>query len=75
MLRGLPMLDQVDQVCDGCLVRKQKCALFLAQARQWATSVLDLVHEDLCGPITPDTPSGNKCFLLLVDDLSRYMWL
>ncbi|WVZ58489.1 hypothetical protein U9M48_008761 [Paspalum notatum var. saurae] len=36
---------------------------------------LELVHGDLCGPVTPSTPSGNKYFLLLVDDLSRYMWL
>lgn len=30
---------------------------------------------DLCGPITPTTPSGKKLFLLLVDDYNRYMWL
>jgi hypothetical protein len=34
-----------------------------------------VVHDDLCGPISPSTPSGNQYFLLLVDDLSRYMWL
>ena len=37
--------------------------------------VLDLVHGDICGPITPTTPSGNRYFLLLVDDMSWYMWL
>jgi transposase InsO family protein len=34
---------------------------------------LELVHGDLCGPISPATSRGNKYFLLLVDDLSRYM--
>jgi transposase InsO family protein len=34
-----------------------------------------LLHRDLCGPITPETPSGNIYFLLLVDDYSRYMWV
>jgi hypothetical protein len=38
-------------------------------------SILDLVHRDLCGPITPMAPSGNRYFLLHVDDLGRYMWL
>jgi transposase InsO family protein len=33
------------------------------------------VHDDLCGPIAPATLRGNKYFLLLVDDLSRYMWV
>jgi transposase InsO family protein len=33
------------------------------------------VHGDLCGPVTPATPGGRRYFLLLVDDLSRYMWV
>ena len=36
---------------------------------------LELFHGDLCGPITPATPSGNRYFLLLIDDFSRYMWI
>uniref|UniRef100_I1NXJ5 Integrase catalytic domain-containing protein n=1 Tax=Oryza glaberrima TaxID=4538 RepID=I1NXJ5_ORYGL len=36
---------------------------------------LELVHGDLCGPVTPATPGGRCYFLLLVDDLSRYMWV
>lgn len=75
MVRGLPHLEQVDQVCDGCLVGKQRRASFPAEARRRADNILDLVHGDLCGPISPVTPSGNKYFLLLVDDLSRYMWI
>jgi hypothetical protein len=37
--------------------------------------VLELVHGDICGPISPTTPSGNCYVILLVDDVSRYMWL
>jgi hypothetical protein len=33
------------------------------------------VHEDLCGPVTPATPGGRHYLLLLVDHLSRYMWV
>jgi transposase InsO family protein len=33
------------------------------------------VHGDLCSPISLATPRGNKYFLLLVDDLSRYIWV
>jgi transposase InsO family protein len=36
---------------------------------------LELMHGDLCGPVTPATPGGRRYFLLLVDDLSRYMWV
>jgi hypothetical protein len=53
----------------------QRRAVFLEQTRRRANNVLDLVHGDLCGPITSATPSGNQYFLLLVDDMSRFMWL
>jgi hypothetical protein len=33
------------------------------------------VHGDLCGPVKPATPGGRCYFLLLVDDLSHYMWV
>jgi transposase InsO family protein len=75
MVRGLPPISHVVQLCDGCLVGKQRRASFLQQAKRRATGLLDLVHGDLCGPITPATPAGRRYFLLLVDDLSRFMWL
>ncbi|WP_203255436.1 DDE-type integrase/transposase/recombinase, partial [Klebsiella pneumoniae] len=40
-----------------------------------AKEPLELLHGDLCGPISPSTPSGKRYFLLLVDDYSRFMWL
>jgi transposase InsO family protein len=75
LARGLPELEHINQVCDGCLIGKQRRSPFPAQARRRVAHPLDLVHGDLCGPIMPATPSGNQYFLLLVDDMSRYMWL
>ncbi|CAA6674433.1 unnamed protein product [Spirodela intermedia] len=63
LVRGLPAVGQVDQLCEACL------------AEYRARRVLELVHSDLCGPIAPETPNGSKYFLLLVDDRSRYMWV
>jgi hypothetical protein len=39
-----------------------------------AQEQLELIHGDLCGPVTPTTPGGQRYFLLLVDDTSRFMW-
>jgi transposase InsO family protein len=74
-VRGLPLLSQVDQVCEACLAGKHRRMSFLHAAQRRATEVLELFHGDLCGPITPVTPSGKRYFLLLVDDHSRYMWV
>jgi transposase InsO family protein len=75
IVRGMPLLSQVEQDCDACLTGKHRCAPFPRQAQGHATEVLQLLHGDICGPISPPTPSGNRYFLLLVDDYSRYMWI
>ena len=75
MVQGMPSIEHVEQLCDGCLVGKQRRAPFPRESVNRASKVLELVHGDLCGPITPATPSGNKYFLLVVDDFSRYMWI
>jgi hypothetical protein len=36
---------------------------------------LELVHGDLCGLVTPMTLGGMRYFFLLVNNMSRYMWL
>lgn len=75
MVRGLPELEQTDQLCEGCLAGKQRRTPFPEQGQLRAERALELVHGDLCGPITPATPGGKKYFLLLVDVFSRYMWV
>lgn len=75
LVRGLPSIDEVDRLCEACLAEKQKRTLFLEQTKYRAQPPLELVHGDLCGPITPATPSRNSYFLLLVDDRSYFMWL
>jgi hypothetical protein len=75
MVEGLPQLKQVNQICDGCMLAKQRRLPFPAQTEYRAEKPLDLWHGDLCGPISPATHGGKEFFLLLVDDFSRYMWL
>jgi transposase InsO family protein len=75
LARGLQGIEQVDQLSEACLAGKQKHAPFPHQAMWRVTRSLELHHGDLCGPITPTTPSGKKYFFLLVDDFSRYMLL
>jgi hypothetical protein len=74
MVRGLPAVEHADQLCDACLIEKQRRAPFPQQAKYRAKVSLELVHADICGPISPPMPGGKKYFLLLIDDASRYMW-
>jgi hypothetical protein len=75
MVRGMPCITHVEQLCEACLAGKHRRAPFPQVAKYRATAPLELVHGDLCGPISPATPAGNRYFLLLVDDYSRFMWI
>ena len=57
------------------MLTKQRRLPFPQRASFRAKERLELVHGDLCGPVTPATSGGRRYFLLLVDDLSRYMWV
>lgn len=75
MVTGMPKLVMPKNVCSGCLISKQTRKQFPAKSSYEAKGVLDTVHNDLCGPISPSTAGGNNYFFLLVDDFSRYMWV
>jgi len=64
LVRGLPELGQVERICEACQAGKQRRTSFPAQAEYRARERLELVHGDLCGPITPATPRGTgiSCF-------------
>ena len=74
MVRGLPHIKHGGELCDSCLAGKWWIP-FPKAAKYRAKDALELVHGDLCGPITPATNGGQRYFLQLVDDCSRYMWL
>ncbi|GJW05325.1 zinc finger, CCHC-type containing protein [Tanacetum coccineum] len=75
LVQGIPAIKHTTQICDVCLIGKHSRAPFPKKAKAISTSPLDLVYGDLCGPISPPTPSGKKHIFLLADDYSRYMWV
>ena len=75
MAQGLPHIKHVGELCDCCLAEKQRRLLFPKATKYRAADALELIHNDLCGPIMPATNGGWWYFLLLMDDCSRYMWL
>ena len=34
-------------------------------------STLNLIHTDICGPLTPTALGGYKCFITFIDDFSK----
>jgi hypothetical protein len=75
MVKGVPVVDHVEQVCEGCTLGKQHITPFPRASSYRAQKGLELFHTYLCGQTTPSTPGGKAYFLLVVDDHSRYMWI
>jgi hypothetical protein len=46
---------------------------FSSEAKYRSSTVLELIHGDLCAKISPPALAGNLYFLLLVDDRSHFM--
>ncbi|KAL8123368.1 hypothetical protein AgCh_011369 [Apium graveolens] len=59
MAYGIPTLVQPVKRCEGCLMTKMPRKPFPHQATSVSRKLLELVHVDICGPITPLTPGGN----------------
>nr|GEW05225.1 ribonuclease H-like domain, reverse transcriptase, RNA-dependent DNA polymerase [Tanacetum cinerariifolium] len=74
LAKGVPVIKNQDQVCESCMVGKQTKKSFSKKATYRALKILEMVHGDICGPITPSTQAGNSYNLVLIDDCSRYMW-
>lgn len=67
-VRSCPAND----TCETCLEGKLSRLKFPKVSERKSKNILDLVHSDVCGPMPVKTPSGNRYFVTLIDDYSRY---
>ncbi|CAL8090833.1 unnamed protein product [Prunus armeniaca] len=75
MVVGLPEIIAVTEVCEACILRKQCRESFPKEASTRASTSLELVHSDICGPMQTTTKAGNRYFLTFIDDSTRMCWV
>ncbi|CAM8959850.1 unnamed protein product [Rhodiola kirilowii] len=74
MVTGLPQIKPPsNKVCEDCCVGKQHREPFLKGKAWSARAQLELVHSDICGPISPE--SNGKRKYSFIDDYSRKTWV
>ncbi|KAL0395376.1 UNVERIFIED_CONTAM: hypothetical protein Slati_4503800 [Sesamum latifolium] len=66
-------IDNLDHLptCESCLKKKMTKKPFVGQSAI-ANGLLDLVHIDVCGPLSIPTRGGFSYFITFTDDHSRY---
>ena len=75
MVRGLPQLSTSNVTCTDCLKGKQHRDPIPKKSTWRASQKLELIHADICGPITPTSNSNKRYILLFTDDYSRKTWV
>ena len=74
MVRGLPQINQIEGVCEGCVYGKMHHLSF--PKTSWrAKAPLGLVHADIYGPTRTPSLGNKRYFILFVDDYTRMVWL
>ncbi|KAJ3500780.1 hypothetical protein NMY22_g19148 [Coprinellus aureogranulatus] len=74
-LEGIQTVTGKLHFCEPCVLGKLKKLPFQPRARRETSAPFELVHTDLSGPITPQTPSGFRYWMIFVDDHTRYPWI
>ena len=65
MVRGLPFINHPEQLCEVCLLGKHHRSNFPKEVTSRASKPLQLVHKDVCGPISPNSLLRTQVFLNL----------
>jgi transposase InsO family protein len=74
LVQGLPNLDFENKFCEGCVIGKQTRRHF-GKSKFSATRPLELIHTNICDPITPGSFSRKEYFITFIDDYSRKCWV
>lgn len=76
LVRGLPPCNfEKDHICDACTKGKQTRSSFKSKNCISTSRPLELLHMDLCGPISIESLKGSKYILVIIDDFSRFTWV
>ena len=72
----LPELKFINlDMCESCILGKQKMVNFLKTGRTLKDRKLELVYTDLWGPSPVTSLGGSMYYITFIDDLSRKVWV
>ena len=72
------LLESLDyesfDTCESCLMGKMTKTPFFGRMER-ANDLLEIIHIDVCSPMSVEACIGYHCFLTFTDDLSRYVYI
>lgn len=74
IVNGLPTWKNKDLgFCEPCIKGKMSKLPYHSVVLPKSRRPLELVHSDVCGPITPGTAEGEKYFVTFIDDFTHFV--
>jgi hypothetical protein len=71
MACGMPSISfSKNEICKGCMLGKNIKKAFPSSDSR-AQGILDLVHSDVCGPMSSPSLSGCLYYVIFIDDYSK----
>ena len=70
-----PLEARVKHVYEGYILGKMQCAKFPKDGSVRATCRLQLVHNDVCGPMQTPSLGNYLYFVTFIGDYSRHTWV
>ena len=59
-------------LCEGCIKGKQHKLPYPTKSDHRASEVLEIIHSDVCGPMSVESFGNSRYFVTFIDDYSRY---
>jgi hypothetical protein len=75
IVTGLPEFSVEQQgICRGCALGKNVKDAFPSSESK-SKGILDLIHSDVCGPMSVASVQGSSYYVTFIDDFSRKTWI
>ena len=75
MVRGLPLIEKPDNLCEGCILGKQHRESFPSRKSIREKAPIEIVHSDLCVPMQTPSLASSHYMLTFIDDFTRKTWV
>ena len=66
--------DESFDACEPCLMGKMTTTTF-SRTEEQASDLLEIIHTDVCAPMSIKARGGYRYFLTFIDDWSRYGYI
>lgn len=72
MVDGIQNISNLESMCRICVESKMSKLPFNKDRKCRSKDVLEIVHTDVCGPITPTTYDGHRYMITFLDDYTHF---